>query len=233
MGDVTATSWTVLIYSLDDSWTFIAAGTYALRITANDGSLTSTDDVIEIVTGIAPPTNLAPGVDAGPDQTITFPSAAIMAGAATDDGLPSGSTLTQTWSEFSGPGTVVFGNPALSNTTATFPVEGSYTLRFTVSDGTLVASDDVVITVTAAGSCGETISGTLAVVANASDDVEVVGVQIKLDDTNFGSELTLGPFSTMWDTTTASNGCHTLSAVARDSAGNLGTTALLVTVGNP
>jgi hypothetical protein len=71
------------------------------------------------------------------------------------------------------------------------------------------------------------------VVADASDDVAVVGVQIKLDATNMGSELTSSPFSMMWDTTTASNGCHTLSAVARDAAGNLGTIALLVTVSNP
>jgi hypothetical protein len=261
MGDVTATSWAVLIYSLDDGATFTAAGTYALRITANDGSLTAngrsltangrsltangrsltandgsltpTDDVIEIVTGTRPPTNLAPVVDAGPDQIITFPSAAMMVGAYTDDGLPSGSMLIQTWSKVSGPGTVIFGNPSLLNTTATFSLPGSYTLRFTVSDGTLSTSDDVIIAVVDAESCGAMVSGAMAVVADASDDVAVVGVQVKLDDTNMGSELTSSPFSIMWDTATASNGCHTLSAVARDAAGNLGTTALLVTVSNP
>jgi len=233
MGDVTATTWTVQIYSLDDGATFNAAGTYTLRLTANDGSLIPTDDVIEIIVTATPPTNLAPVVDAGPDQIITFPTVATMAGAATDDGLPSGSTLTRTWSEVSGPGTVIFGNPSLLNTTATFPMSGSYTLRFTVSDGSLAASDEVIVTVTDAESCGGTVSGALTVVADATDDDAVVGVQIKLDDTNMGSELTSSPFSMMWDTTTASNGCHTLSAVARDSAGNLGTTALQVTVSNP
>ena len=239
MGDVTATSWTVLIYSLDDSATFVAAGTYALRLTANDGSLpandgsgTPTDDVIEIVTGTPPPSNLAPVVDAGPDQIVTFPGVAVLAGAATDDGLPSG-ILTGTWAKVSGPGTVLFGNPTLPNTTATFQLSGSYTLRFTVSDGSLAASDDVVITVTAAESCGATVSGELAVVASASDNVEVVGVQIKLDDADMGSELTSSPYSIMWNTTMASNGCHSLSAIARDAAGNLGTTALLLTVSNP
>jgi hypothetical protein len=204
-----------------------------LRLIANDGSLVPTDDVIEIVTAPSPPANLGPVVDAGPDQIITFPSVAMVAGAATDDGLPSGSTLTRTWSEVSGPGTVIFGNPSLPNTTATFPGPGSYTLRFTVSDGTLAASDDVIITVTDAESCGGTVSGPLTVVADASDDEAVVGVQIKLDDTNMGSELPSSPFSMIWDSTTASNGCHKLSAVARDAAGNLGTTALLVTVNNP
>jgi hypothetical protein len=148
-------------------------------------------------------------------------------------GLPSGSTLIRTWSKVTGPGTVIFGNPSLLNTTATFSVSGSYTLRFTVSDGTLSTSDDIIITVTDAESCGGTVSGALAVVADASDDVAIVGVLVKLDDTTMGSELTSSPFSMMWDTTTASNGCHTLSAVARDAAGNLGTIALLVTVSNP
>jgi PKD repeat protein len=216
--------------SLNASATFSTAGTYTLRLTANDGSLTGTDDVVVTVTA---PTNLAPVVNAGPDQIITFPSAALMAGAASDDGLPSGSTLTRTWSKVSGPGTVIFGNASLLNTTVTFSVTGSYTLRLTVSDGTLSTSDDVIITVNAAQSCGGTVSGTHALVANASDNVAVVGVQIKLDGTSIGAELTASPFSMMWSTTTASNGCHTLSAVARDAAGNAGTTSLLVTVSNP
>ena len=178
------------------------------------------------------PTNLAPVVNAGPDQIITFPSGASIAGSATDDGLPFGSTLTRTWSKVSGPGTVTFGNPALLNTTASFSVSGSYTLRLTASDGTLSTSDDVIITVTGAQACGGTVSGTLTVVANAADDVGVIGVQVRLDGTNIGAELTASPFSMMWNTTTASNGCHTLSAIARDAAGNLGMTSLLVTVNN-
>jgi hypothetical protein len=182
---------------------------------------------------VTAPTNLAPVVNAGPDQIITFPSAALMAGAASDDGLPSGSTLTRTWSKVSGPGTVIFGNPSLLNTTVTFSASGTYTLRLTVSDAALSTSDDVIITVSAAQSCGGTVSGTHAVVANASDNVAVVGVQIKLDGTSIGAELTASPFSMMWSTTTVSNGCHTLSAVARDAAGNLGTTSLPVTVSNP
>jgi hypothetical protein len=67
---------------------------------------------------------------------------------------------------------------------------------------------------------GSTLSGTIAVSANASDNVGVVGVQFKLDGTNLGSEVTTSPYSTNWNTTAASNGSHTLTAVARDAAGN-------------
>ncbi|HSB10515.1 MAG TPA: VWA domain-containing protein [Blastocatellia bacterium] len=46
--------------------------------------------------------NQNPTVDAGPDQTITLPATASLAGTATDDGLPTGAALTTTWSKVSG-----------------------------------------------------------------------------------------------------------------------------------
>ena len=49
------------------------------------------------------PTNIAPVVDAGPDQTITLPATAALDGTVSDDGLPAG-TLTTTWTQVSGPG---------------------------------------------------------------------------------------------------------------------------------
>jgi PKD repeat protein len=213
--------------SLNASATFTATGTYTLRLTGSDGSLTATDDVIVTVTA---PVNLAPVVNAGSDQIVTYPSAAMMAGSATDDGLPSGNTLTRTWIKVSGPGTVTFFNGNLLNATATFSAAGSYTLRLTVSDGALSTSDDVIITVVAPQACGGTATGTLTILANTSADA--VGVQIKLDGVNMGPELTVIPYSMPWNTTTTSNGCHTLSAIARDAAGNLGTTSLLVNVSN-
>jgi len=78
---------------------------------------------------------------------------------------------------------------------------------------------------------GTTVSGTsVTVSANASDTVGVVGVQFKLDGANLGAETTSAPYSVTWNTTTMANGSHTLSAVARDAAGNQAT-ATPVTVG--
>ncbi len=80
---------------------------------------------------------------------------------------------------------------------------------------------------------GTTVSGTATVSASASDNVGVAGVQFKLDGLNLGGEDTTAPYSLTWDTTTAANGSHTLTAVARDSAGNQATsTARTVTVSN-
>lgn len=65
-----------------------------------------------------------------------------------------------------------------------------------------------------------TISGTINISASAADNVGVVGVQFKLDGSNLGAEDTLPPYSFLWNTGTASNGLHILTAVARDIAGN-------------
>src|SRR5262249_7134557 len=81
---------------------------------------------------------------------------------------------------------------------------------------------------------GATVSGTaVAVSATASDDVGVVGVQFKLDGANWGAEDAAGPYTKTWDTTTAADGTHTVSVVARDAAGNTTTSAVVtVTVSN-
>src|SRR5207302_1454578 len=79
-----------------------------------------------------------------------------------------------------------------------------------------------------------TISGAVTVTASATDNVGVVGVQFQLDGGPLGAEVTVAPYSVVWDTTTASLGAHTLAAVARDAAGNLGTAAAVtVTVAPP
>ena len=76
---------------------------------------------------------------------------------------------------------------------------------------------------------GATVSCTITVTATASDDKGVAGVQFRLDGVNFGAEDTAAPYSATWDTTSTANGSHTITAVARDAAGN-GTTSAPVTV---
>jgi len=58
------------------------------------------------------------------------------------------------------------------------------------------------------------MSGTITPAAGVSDNVGVVGVQFKMDDVNYGPELTSSPFSVTWDTRTVTNGCHIVTAVA-------------------
>jgi hypothetical protein len=81
-----------------------------------------------------------------------------------------------------------------------------------------------------APAAGSTVTGSaVPVSANASDNVAVAGVQFKLDGANLGVEDTSAPYAVTWDSTTVANGSHSLSAVARDAAGN-STTASTITV---
>ena len=81
---------------------------------------------------------------------------------------------------------------------------------------------------------GAIISGTIAVSATATDNFGVVGVQFQLDGVNLGNEDTVAPYTIDWNTATTTNGAHTLTAIARDAAGNSGTSAsVVITVANP
>jgi Bacterial Ig domain/Lysyl oxidase len=81
---------------------------------------------------------------------------------------------------------------------------------------------------------GQTVSATIPVAADASDNVAVASVQFFLDGSPLGSPVTAAPYAVNWDTTTANSGTHTLSAKATDTSGNVGTSAnVVVTVQNP
>ncbi len=81
---------------------------------------------------------------------------------------------------------------------------------------------------------GATVSGSaVQVSANASDNVGVVGVRFKLDGVNLGSIITVPPYTVSWNTASAANGSHALTALAQDAAGNTTTSsAVAVTVSN-
>ena len=64
------------------------------------------------------------------------------------------------------------------------------------------------------------VSDILNVTAIASDNVGVVGVQFLVDGVNAGVEDTASPYALAWDSRTVANGAHTLTARARDAAGN-------------
>jgi hypothetical protein len=68
---------------------------------------------------------------------------------------------------------------------------------------------------------GARLRGPVTVNADVSiiGALTVRGVQFKLDGANLGAEDTTAPYSVPWNTLTASNGSHTLTAVARDLLG--------------
>ncbi|MBY0373616.1 MAG: DUF1929 domain-containing protein, partial [Bryobacteraceae bacterium] len=66
---------------------------------------------------------------------------------------------------------------------------------------------------------GSTVTGLVTVNATASASQGVAGVQFRLDGASLGAEDTSAPYSISWDSTTATNGPHTLTAVVRDALG--------------
>ena len=69
--------------------------------------------------------------------------------------------------------------------------------------------------------------GTITLTVTASDNVGVGGVQYYLDNVPLGAEQTVSPYSMSWNTTTTTDGAHTLQAVARDTTGNTGQSGVI------
>lgn len=79
---------------------------------------------------------------------------------------------------------------------------------------------------------GTTLTGTVTLTANASDDVGVSKVEFYAGTKLLGSDST-SPYSLAWDSGTVSNGAYALTTKAYDAAGNVGTSAAInVTVSN-
>jgi hypothetical protein len=96
-----------------------------------------------------------------------------------------------------------------------------------------LAPDAIAPTVNITAPAAGNVSGTTNVTASAADNVGVVGVQFLLNGVNLGTEDLTSPYSISWNTTTSANGSYTLTARARDAAGNLTTsTGVVVTVNN-
>jgi hypothetical protein len=114
----------------------------------------------------------------------------------------------------------------------TVPVD-NWTVSIAADGGITVAdTTPPTVSITSPAS-GATVSGMITVEATASDNLGVVGVQFKYNGISFGPEMTTAPYSVTGDTTAAPNGSYTLTAVARDAAGNLTTSApVTVTVDN-
>ena len=209
----------------------------------------SRDSRVEIFTRNALASLLSGGSPPPPDQPPTV-SVTAPANNATVSGTVS---VSATASDDTGVAGVQFKldgvNLGSEDTTSPYSVSwntttatnGQHTLTATARDTANQTTTSATVTVTVnnvnqpptvsvtAPANNATVSGTVTVTASASDDTGVAGVQFKLDGVNLGSEDTTSPYSVSWNTTTASNGQHTLTATARDTA-NQTTTSATVTV---
>jgi hypothetical protein len=99
------------------------------------------------------------------------------------------------------------------------------------SSGTTV--EPVPPTVTMTSPAAGTISGAVTLSATISDNVGIASLQFLLDGAPIGAALTNPPFEATWQSTSAPDGPHTLSAVAKNNANQTGTApGVSVTVNN-
>ncbi len=80
---------------------------------------------------------------------------------------------------------------------------------------------------------GSTLTGSVTLSATAADNVGLAGVRFLVDGVDVGAEDTTSPYSLSWASGSVANGAHTISAIARDTAGNTTTaTSVPVTTSN-
>ena len=125
----------------------------------------------------------------------------------------------------------IFQGCSAGTSTASSQSSGSSSSGSSSSGGTDKSPPTVVI---ASPKDGATVSSAITITATASDpDSPVAFVQLLLDGADLGSHLASSPYSFSWNTVTAANGAHTLTAIAQDPAGNQGTSApVSITVSN-
>jgi fibronectin type 3 domain-containing protein len=224
--------------------TGLAGGTYYYKVTAEDaaGNVGSPSGEAQAVV----PADQPPSAPTGLTAATSIGTASLVWNVATDDvGVVRYNVHRSTIAGFT---------PSLANRiaqpTGTTYVDsglagGTYYYKVTAEDtagqlsqpsnqATANVPPDLAPTVSiTAPSGGATVSGTITVAASASDDVQVAGVQFRVDGANLGAEDTSSPYSASWTTSAFPNGSHTLTAVARDSAGQTTTSApVTVTVSN-
>jgi PKD repeat protein len=104
--------------------------------------------------------------------------------------------------------------PYTRNLNTTNFSNGTHTLTAIArdADGNITTSSTITVTIDNAAptasitapTAGASVSGTVAVTANATDNIAVAGVQFQLDGVNLGAEDTASPYGVSWDTTTTS-----------------------------
>ncbi len=221
------------------SWdtTATTGGSHTLTALATDAAgNTTTSTAVTVTVDNTPPTVAitapANGADVGRTVNVT---------ANASDNVSVASVLFQL--DGVNLGAPVTASPYTFSWNTTTATGGTHTLTAVASDAAGNTTTSTAVTVTVdntpptvaitAPANGAYLAGTVSVSANASDNVSVASVQFQLDGANLGAPVTTAPYTISWNTTTATGGGHSLTAIATDAAGNTTTsTAVTVTVDN-
>jgi len=223
----------------------VADGSYSLTATARDAagnSVTSSTVSVTVINGGFPPPS-TPDLDAASDSGTSNTDNITNVTLPKFTGTASAGTTVNIYSDGVQVGSGPITNSAYAITLTTPLAGGTHSITAKATNGTSTSAAStalsIAVDVTAPAVAisspanAASVSGTVPINATASDASGVAGVQFQLDGTALQAEDTTSPYSINWDTTTLTNGSHTLTAVGRDVAGNIVTSsAVTVTVSN-
>src|SRR5206468_2475353 len=229
-------------YSVSWNTTSTNNGSHTLTAVATDtlGVRWNSAPVTVTVSNGPPPDTTPPSVPTGLTASAVSSSQIKLSWAASSDNVGvSGYRVYRNGTQIATTSATSFPNTGLSPSTtytyavAAFDAAGNLSAQSSPASATTPAAPDTTpptVSITSPAN-GRTVSGIVMVTANASDNVGVVGVRFLLDNGVSGSaDVTTAPYSVSWNTAAASDGSHTITAVARDAAGNLSAPSAPVTV---
>ena len=226
-------------YGVSWNTTLVSNGTHTLTAVARDAAGNSTTSSTRTVT-VANPDITAPSVSlAAPNNGAPVSGTVTLDATASDNvGVANvkfyvDNSSTALVTDTSSPYSASWNTATVANGAHTVKAVASDAAGNTATSTVNVTVDNAkpMVTLTAPNN-GAPVSGTVTLSATASDNVGVAGVQFMVDGAALGAEDTGSPYSATWNTTTVTNGTHTLAAVARDAAGNTTTSTVTVTVSN-
>jgi thermitase len=239
----TVGSATAAPYTFNWNTTTVPNGVYALIATAKDAAGNVQTTSISVSVSNATPDTQSPTV------AITSPaSGAILSGTAgvqisASDNVGVASVIVTANGAMIGSSAAP---PYAFNWNTTAAANGSYTLTATARDAAgNVTSASIIVSISnivadtqaptvsfTAPANGASVAGTIVIQLSASDNVGVATVVLAANGAQVGSSA-VAPHAFSWNTTAVPNGAYTLTATAKDAAGNTKSSSISLTVNNP
>ena len=235
---------TLIAQSTTTSYTDnVTAGTWYYRVTATDAA-GNTSEASDQAQGDSLP-DAPPGAPSDLTATGSLGTVQLEWTAATDDVGVTGYDIHRSATDGFTPDTSTLIAQSTTTSYTDNVTAGTWYYRVTATDTTgqvgppsdqaqgdsLADTTDPDIQITSPTD-GSTVSGTITITAEATDDDAITQVSFTIDGTPIGTPDTTAPFTTTWDTTTTTNDTHTLTATATDPTGNTNTDTITLTTDN-
>jgi hypothetical protein len=226
--------------AISSSASGLLAGTYIFSLKVTNNSNLSSSATVTVT--VNPVVDQPPTVNAGASQTITMPTNTVSLSATAKDST--GTIITFSWTQVSGPGTATINSAAALATSVTAMVAGTYVFQIKVTDNNnLSATSTVTITVNPAASQAPVVSaGNSQTITLPTNTVTLAGTATDAAGTitTYGWTQVSGPSTATFSTASAISssvsgllaGTYTFSLKVTNNS-NLSSSATVTVTVNP